>query len=483
MMIIPHLSTNYPRGRFNKKMENNSIDIVLKQREVSRAEKIRLVLSMSLPAILAQLTSIAMQYIDAGMVGSLGAEATASIGLVSSSTWLIGGSCIGLSAGFYVQVAQLIGAGRDHEAEDVLRQGLKAVILLGIAISAACLAISGKVPRWLGGEAEILPDSTAYFQLYSLGVPFILLRQMSNGMMQSTGDMKTPSALSALVCLLNVILNWLLIFPARTAHGILIPRAGLRVVGAALATTLSEVIISLVALYLLATRNKRLSLRNKGSWKWKRQNIANAAKIGIPLSFDQIFMCSAYVAGTKIVATLGTVAVAANSLAITAESLCYMPGYGIGAAATAIIGQTIGAGRHDLTKSFSRVSVYLGMILMGLTGGIMYLCAPFVFSMLTSSAEAAALGTEVLRIELIAEPLYGASICCAGVFRGAGDTLRPSVMNLVSMWCVRITMALILVPRMGLHGYWTAMAVERCFRGLIFLVRLYRGKWMKKAMV
>ena len=182
-------------------------------------------------------------------------------------------------------------------------------------------------------------------------------------------------------------------------------------------------------------------------------------------------------------ATLGTVAVAAHSLAITAESLCYMPGYGIGAAATAIIGQTIGAGRFDLTKSFSRVSVYLGMTFMGLTGTIMYLGAPFVFSMLTSSAEAAALGTEVLRLELIAEPLYGASICCAGVFRGAGDTLRPSIMNLVSMWCVRITLALFLVPRLGLQGFWTAMALELCFRGLIFLVRLYRGKWMKKAMV
>ena len=236
-------------------------------------------------------------------------------------------------------------------------------------------------------------------------------------------------------------------------------------------------------MYLLATRNKRISLRNKGSWKWKRQNIENAAKIGIPLFFDQVFTCSAYVAGTKIVATLGTVAVAAHSLAITAESLCYMPGYGIGAAATAIIGQTIGAGRHDLTKSFSRVSVYLGMFLMGLTGGIMYFGAPLVFSMLTSSAEVAALGTDVLRIELIAEPLYGASICCAGVFRGAGDTLRPSIMNLVSMWCVRIMLALFLVPRMGLQGFWTAMALELCFRGLIFLVRLYRGKWMKKSMV
>ena len=464
-------------------MKNNTIDTVLNKRDVSRAEKIRLVLSISLPAILAQLTSIAMQYIDAGMVGSLGAEATASIGLVSSSTWLIGGSCIGLAAGFYVQVAQLIGAGRDREAEDVLRQGLKAIILLGLVISAACMSISGHVPRWLGGEAEILADSTAYFRIYCLGVPFILIRQMSNGMMQSTGDMKTPSALSALVCLLNVVLNRLMIFPASTVHGIPIPGAGLRVVGAAIATTLSEVIISLTALYILATRNKRISLRNKGSWKWKRQNIENAAKIGIPLFFDQVFTCSAYVAGTKIVATLGTVAVAAHSLAITAESLCYMPGYGIGAAATAIIGQTIGAGRHDLTKSFSRVSVYLGMFLMGLTGGIMYFGAPLVFSMLTSSAEVAALGTDVLRIELIAEPLYGASICCAGVFRGAGDTLRPSIMNLVSMWCVRIMLALFLVPRMGLQGFWTAMALELCFRGLIFLSRLYRGKWMKKAMV
>ena len=470
-------------------MKETTLDIILKQEEVSRAEKVRLVLSMSLPAILAQLTSIAMQYIDAGMVGSMGANATASIGLVSSTTWLIGGSCIGLSAGFYVQIAQLIGAGRDSEAENVLRQGLKTVVVLGILISVLCYAIGGSLPRWLGGDREIWSDSSAYFRVYCLAVPFVLLRQLSTGTMQSTGDMKTPSILSAVVCFLDVILNSFMIFPTRTVSlpglipEVTIPGAGLRVVGAALATTLSEVIISLVALYLVATRNKRISLRNEGSWKWRRQTVMNAAKIGIPLSFDQIFMCSAYVAGTRIVATLGTVAVAANSLAITAESLCYMPGYGIGAAATAIIGQTIGAGRRDLTRSFSRVSVCLGMVLMGLTGVLMYFGAPVVFSMLTSSAEVAALGTAVLRIELVAEPLYGASICCAGAFRGAGDTLTPSVMNLVSMWCVRIVLALVLVPRMGLHGYWTAMALELCFRGVIFLARLFRGKWMKKAMV
>ena len=464
-------------------MRETQLDSIISRNDVSRAEKIRLVLSMSLPAILAQMTSIAMEYIDAGMVGSLGAGATAAIGLVSSSVWLVGGSCIGLSAGFYVQAAHLIGARKEQEAESVLRQGLKAAVIIGILISIIGVRISGPLPVWLGGEPEIRPDASSYFLIYSLSVPFVLLRQLSCGMMQSTGDMKTPSVLSALVCLLDVVLNFFMIFPARTAGimgaEITIPGAGMGVRGAAIATALSEVIISFAALYLLALKNQKISLRNKGSWKWQKKTVGTAARIGIPLSCDQIFMCSAYVAGTLIVAKLGTVPVAANSLAITAESLCYMPGYGIGAAATAIIGQSIGAERYDLTRSFARVSVAVGMIIMGMMGALMYLCAPLVFSMLTSSSEVAALGTRVLRIELFAEPLYGASICCAGVFRGAGDTLASSIMNLLSMWCVRIIPAFFLVPVMGLQGYWMAMAGELCFRGIIFLVRMRRGKWIK----
>ena len=465
-------------GDGHKKRIN--LDTALTGQDISSVQKVRLILSLSLPAILAQLTSIAMQYIDAAMVGSLGAAATASIGLVSSSTWLVGGCCIGVAAGFYVQVAH-------RDAENVLRQGLKSVLLIGALVSSIGLLLSSRVPVWLGGEEEVLVNSTAYFRIYCISVPFILIRQMSNGMMQSIGDMKTPSILSSLTCLLNVVLNMLMIFPTRTVEisglRVLIPGAGLGVIGAGLASTLSEIIISLTSLYFLTVRNRKISLKNRGSWKWRRHTVATAAKIAVPLSLDQFFMCSAYVAGTRIVASLGTVAVAANSLAITAESLCYMPGYGIGAAATAIIGQTIGAGRSDLTKSFSRISVYLGMLLMALTGGIMYVCAPFIFSVLTVSREAAALGTQVLRTELIAEPLYGASICCAGVFRGAGDTLRPSVMNLISMWCVRIVPAIFVVPRMGLVGYWLCMAFELCFRGIVFLIRLYRGKWMKKALI
>lgn len=467
-------------------MREINLENVLKSEKGSKAEQIRLVLCLSLPAILAQLTSIAMQYIDAGMVGSMGANATAAIGLVSTTTWLIGGTCVGLSAGFYVQVAQLIGAGNNEKASNVLRQAITTLILLGLILLSAGVSLSGHLPVWLGGKEEILKDASVYFLIYCCSIPFTLMRQVSAGMMQATGDMKTPSILSAAVCVLDVIFNLILIFPARTVSvgnlSFNVWGAGLGVAGAALGTAFSDVVVSLLMLYAVCFRNKKISLKQKGTWKWNGQTLKNALKIAVPLSLDQFFMCSAYVAGTLIVAPLGTVAVAANSLAVTAESLCYMPGYGIGSAATAIIGQTIGAKRRDLTRSFSRVSVYLGMLMMGLIAVFMYFFAPVAFKLLTSDAQVATLGTKVLRLELIAEPLYGASIVCAGVFRGAGDTLKPSILNLISMWGVRILLAAILVPKMGLGGYWTAMAIELCFRGIVFLIRMYRGKWVKQSM-
>ena len=465
-------------------MQNNNLDIILQKENSTKSEKISLVLRMSLPAILAQLTTIAMQYIDAGMVGSLGANATASIGLVSSSTWLVGGVCIGLSSGFSVQVAHQVGAGKLKEASSILRQSLIVLLSLSLLISFLGIRISHVLPLWLGGEEDLISNAGSYFLIYSAAVPFRMLRMLSGNMMQCSGDMKTPSVLSGMICFLDVIFNSFLIFPTRivTLFGIqrTLPGAGLGVTGAALGTALAEVVISLIMLFTVCLKNQKLSIRiHRGSWKLNRDVLKRAVLIGAPLSLDQMIMCAAYIAGTRMISPLGSASLAAHSLAITAESLCYMPGFGIGAAATAIIGQTIGAGRFDLTRSFSRISVLTGILLMGLTGMLMYLLAPLVFSLLTSDPSVARLGTRVLRIELFAEPLYGASICCAGVFRGAGDTFVPSIMNLASMWCVRIVLAVFLVPSMGLAGYWTAMALELCIRGIIFLLRMKTEKWMK----
>ena len=183
---------------------------------------------------------------------------------------------------------------------------------------------------------------------------------------------------------------------------------------------------------------------------------------------------------TMIVAPLGTVAIAAHSLAITVESLCYMPGYGIAEAATTLVGQGIGAGQKLLTRSFAMMSVGLGIAVMTVMGVLMWVFAPELMGIMSPVEEVIAQGTQVLRIEAWAEPMFAAAIVSNGVFIGAGDTLLPAAMSLCSMWFVRLTMAASLAPKYGLKGVWSAMAVELTFRGVIFLTRLFKGRWSEK---
>ena len=199
------------------------------------------------------------------------------------------------------------------------------------------------------------------------------------------------------------------------------------------------------------------------------------------MAAQSMLMGGAQIVSTIIVAPLGMFAIAANSFAVTAESLCYMPGYGIGEAATTLIGQSIGAGQRALTKSFARMTILLGMAVMAFMGIVMYVFAPEMIGFLSPIEDIRSLGINVLRIEAFAEPFFAASIVGYSICVGAGDTLRPALMNLVSMWLVRLTLAAMLAPRYGLPGVWFAMAVELTFRGTIFLIRIYRGKWLKEA--
>lgn len=181
---------------------------------------------------------------------------------------------------------------------------------------------------------------------------------------------------------------------------------------------------------------------------------------------------------TAIVAPLGIAAIAANSFAIIAESLCYMPGYGISEAATTLAGQSLGANRIRLLKRFANISVWSGMLVMGIMGAVMYVVAPQIIGVMTPDDEIRLMGTEILRIEAFAEPMFAASIVTYGVFVGVGDTFVPSLMNFGSIWGVRLTLAALLAPVMGLRGVWIAMCVELCFRGVIFLSRLWRNRWI-----
>lgn len=453
-------------------------------RAMTGSQKLRLIVSLSLPSMMAQVSSILMFYIDAAMVGSLGAGASASVGLVESTLWLFSGLTSAAAMGFSVQAAHFVGAGDIKKARTVFRQGIMATAMFTVLLTVVCLLIARPLPYWLGGGADIAADASAYFAIYCCTLPLFQIGVLSSSMLKCTGNMRVPGATSVMMCVLDVVFNFFLIFPTRPISllglTVTVPGAGLGVPGAALGTALAFVVSDLILIWFATIHSKELALRQD---KWELRPLWNylksAAKISFPMGGQYIMMSGAQIVSTMIVAPLGNFAIAANTFAITAESLCYMPGYGIGEAATTLVGQSIGAGQHRLARSFAHRTVLLGMIVMAFMGFVMYVSAPFMIGIMTPVDEIRILGTDVLRIEAWAEPMFAASIVAYNVCLGAGDTLVPACMNLASMWLVRLTLAASLAPTYGLRGVWIAMAAELTFRGTLFLVRLFSGKWNK----
>ena len=449
--------------------------------------QLRLTALLSVPAIVAQLSSIAMQYIDASMVGSLGANASASIGLVSTTTWLFWGVLSAAGTGFSVQVAHLIGSGDFEKARKVVRQAFASLLIFSTVIALSGVAISPFLPVWLGAEEIIHRDASRYFLIFASFLPALQISFLAGSMLRCAGNMKIPSMLNVMMCLIDVVLNFILIFPERDiALGpwhIHIWGAGMGVEGAALATVLAETIVDAIMLWYLWCRSPILGLwKRPGSFMPQASTLRKALKIGMPMGLEHIAICSAQIIITTIVAPLGVVAIAANAFAIIAESLCYMPGYGIGEAATTLAGQAYGAGRHKLVRRFGYITVGAAMAVMGLMGVALYLFAPQIISVMSPVEEIWILGAEILRIEAWAEPMFGAAIVSYGFFVGLGRTVLPSIMNLLSIWGVRLTLATLLAPAMGLKGVWLAMCIELCFRGLIFLALLAFGRWRKETL-
>ena len=303
-------------------------------------------------------------------------------------------------------------------------------------------------------------------------------------MLRCSGNIKVPSFLGICMCALDVIFNFFLIFPTRTldvlGHSFTVWGAGWGIAGAALGTSFAALTVMLCIMWFLLLRSPELNQRGLKTLRLNlsREVFRKAVSISTPMAFERVVMCGAQVFSTAIVAPLGTIAIAANSFGITIESLCYMPGYGVAEAATTLTGQTLGAKRMDLTRSFTNIVIGMGIGVMTFMGFLMYTFAPEMMTIVTPHQDIIALGTQVLRIEAFAEPMFAASIVAYSIFVGAGKTVISSTTNFTCIWLVRLSLAWKLAPQYGLVGVWIAMAIELCARGIVFLTHIYRWKWL-----
>ena len=424
-----------------------------KNKKIEFKDQLKIVILLSVPAILEQLVGTAMSYIDTAMVGSLGYKATAAIGVVASTTWLFGGICTAAVLGFSVQVAQYLGAGKNKLARQVVCQSILFNIIFGLCMALVVVASSFYLPKLLGADPSICRDATLYLAIVGAFVPFNMMAMLHSGMLRCSGNAVLPSLMNISMCVFDVIFNYFFIYILN-----------LGVAGAALGTGMAQLVVGFILMYIVVKKEKSLRLLGDESWKFDKDILKNVVNLSIPAGLERVTLSLAQVVMTGVVSGMGAISVAINYVAVSAEGLCYLPAYGIGGAATTLVGQSIGANRKDMAKRFAYLTTFV--------------FAPFLASTLTNSQGVIDGASECLRIVSFSEPLFAISIVVMGALRGAGDSKRPFILNALSMWGMRVLPIIIFTKRYGVIGVWATMTFELVFRGIIFLIRMVRGKWL-----
>lgn len=453
-----------------------------------RTGRLRTVWLLSWPAIMEQILSTMVSYVDAAMVGALGMTASAAVSVNAAPIWLIGGILSGVGTGYAVQVSHAIGAGEDGRAKAVIRQGVLAALFCGLVSFVLYRSIAWGLPMWLGAVEPVLGEARRYLRVYTYCLLFQGSSTIFSGILRCMGNTRSPLILNSAANLLNVVFNFFFIYPTRPVDLLglhfTVPGAGMGVAGAALGTVFAWAFAGSVTAWVALHQGERFTIRRGESFKPDRAIIAQAVRLGLPSAAERAMVNIGQVAMTGVVASIDEgVALAANNIATTAEGLCYLPAYGVASAATAMVGQSVGAQDRENARSYGALSAKLGFCICIGTAVCLFLFAHPLASLFNTDPAVVDEAAKVLRIVSVAEPFFALSIILTGALRGARDVRFPMVVSLVCMWGVRIPLAPLLVYRsgLGLAGVWFAMSADLILRGLLCAWRWRGSRWENTA--
>ncbi len=441
------------------------------------------ILLLAWPVFVEQVLSTLVHSADTAMVGSLGAVATASVSISGTPMMLINGVVMSFGMGFTALIARMVGAQNYERANSLVRQALTTVMMLGIPMSFICYFLSDDIPRWMGAAPDVLELATGYNKIMAYGMIFRTLTMVLSAIYRGFGDTKTPMIINTSVNIGNVIGNYLLIYPEHdvTLFGktFRVWGAGWGVNGAAASTSGTIAIGAVVLLLITVFRPGKLRLSFKESFKLKKTDMQAVTTISVPLMLERFVMGAASVVIATTVSSLGTIAIAANSLASTIESFGFMPGFAFGSASTTLVGQSLGAERPDLGERYVNTAIKMATAVISVTSVLMFIFAPQLIRFFTPDREVIRLGGELVRLLAIIQVPYIISQIHSGALRGAGDTKVPFYLTLISMWGVRVLGATIFVRVMGLGIHWViiAMNTDNVVRMILFWKRFKAGNW------
>ena len=439
------------------------------------------ILGLAWPTMLEQLLQTAVQYIDTAMVGTLGTDAVAAAGATTTINWLIFSTVSAVGVGFLSYIARSVGAGNMQAAKRASAQAMLAVLAVGGLFTALALSLSGVIPTWMQVEEHIRPLASQYFFILYLPMTARTASGILGTVLRAAGDTKTPMRVGLIVNLVNVILNFLMIYPTREvllfSFSLTLPGAGLGVIGAAIASaiayTLGGIVITVAVLRHPAVSPVGCSFRPD------REILSSCFRVAFPNAAQRFGTCMGYVVFAAMVNSLGGVATAAHTIANTVESAFYIPGYGMQTAAATLAGNAYGARDRARLESLGMLIIIIEVVLMILSGGLLFLFAPQMMSLFSSDAQVILLGSAVLRMVALSEPFYGVSIVVEGMMQGMGRTVMPLVCNLLGMWGIRIVGTFICTQMlgMGLVAAWACMIAHNLAMFGMFSVYYVSGRW------
>jgi len=439
------------------------------------------ILTLAWPTIIEQVMQTAVQYIDTAMVGALGTQATAAVGATGTVGWMVVSTFFALGIGFLSIIARACGAGDREGARQAAAQAVLVVLVVGLVSTLMPLCLSQKIPVWMQVDESIQKLAGTYFLIVYLPMLPRAATGIFGTLLRAAGDTKTPMKVGLMVNVINIILNFLLIYPTRTVSLLGLEMtlfgAGWGVIGAATASavamTAGGVVITVVLWRHPMISPKGMSLRPD------REILRPCLRIAFPNMLQRFGTSLGFVAFSAMINSVGEVATAAHTIANTVESAFYIPGYGMQTAAATLAGNAYGAKDNKRMKSLADMFIPLEIGLMVLSGAALFVGAPPLVGLFSKSPEVIGLGTTVLRMVAVSEPFYGFSIIIEGMMLGVGKTRAPFVYNIIGMWCVRIVGTFICTQMLGfgLVSAWACMIAHNMLLFFLYLIVWIRGSW------
>ena len=424
------------------------------------------------PIILENLFQTALGTVSMLMVSQLGAAAIAGIGTATQLLFVVQAAFGAVTTGTTVLVARFTGAREPHNANDVVRQSLLVGTLLSILFGFLGVTLSEWFIQLMGAEPEVVAAGGVYLRITMAASFFLITMFTISGALRGAGDSRTPMVVSGAINVINVGLSYVLIFGKLG-----LPAMG--IAGAGWAVTISRAIGTLLLLRFLVKGDSVVSIRGRRGWAPDLTLMWRMMRLGLPSMGEQLLMSGGMLIYGIISISLGTTIYAAQRITFQAMSLAFQPGMGYALAATAIVGQYLGAKRPELAERATTHCLRMAAVLMTTVGVIMAILGGPIMRLFTDDAQMIAIGAQALWVIAAAWPTMAVAQVMAGSLRGAGDTRFPMYTTFLGIWLMRVPLGYLFGPVLGwgLSGIYIANVLDSAARGLAGWLRYRTGGW------